>query len=112
MNTRTVLLWHNNGAERIYFAVNPSEISVSRPNRNRVASLAMGGTACAVLNAANEVAAQAFLKDRIRMGAVYRVVAGTLERLGASPADSLEAVLEADRRAREMADELLKKVNE
>ena len=44
MNTRTVLLWHNNGAERIYFAVNPSEISVSRPNRNRVASLAMGGT--------------------------------------------------------------------
>lgn len=44
MNTRTVLLWHNNGAERIYFAVNPSEISVSRPNRNRVASLAMGDT--------------------------------------------------------------------
>ncbi len=75
-------------------------------------ALAMGGTACAVLNAANEVAAQAFLKDRIRMGAVYRVVAGTLERLGVSPADSLEAVLEADRRARETADELLKKVNE
>ena len=44
MNTRTVLLWHNNGAERIYFAVNPAEISVSRPNRNHVASLAMGGT--------------------------------------------------------------------
>ncbi|MBE6995157.1 MAG: LysM peptidoglycan-binding domain-containing protein [Ruminococcaceae bacterium] len=44
MNTRTVLLWHNNGAERIYFAVNPAEISVSRPNRNRVAALAMGGT--------------------------------------------------------------------
>ena len=44
MNTRTVLLWHNNGAERIYLAVNPAEISISRPNRNRVASLAMGGT--------------------------------------------------------------------
>ena len=44
MNTRTVLLWHNNGAERIYLAVNPSRITVSRPNENLVYSLAMGGT--------------------------------------------------------------------
>lgn len=44
MNTRTVLLWHNNGEERIYFTVNPAEIAVSRPNENRVRSLAMGGT--------------------------------------------------------------------
>lgn len=44
MNTRTVLLWHNNGEERIYFSVNPAEINVSRPNQNRVLSLAMGGT--------------------------------------------------------------------
>ena len=44
MNTRTVLLWHNNGAERIYFTVNPAQIAVSRPNRNRVLPLAMGGT--------------------------------------------------------------------
>ena len=43
-NTRTVLLWHNNGEERIYFTVNPREINVSRPNENRVLSLAMGGT--------------------------------------------------------------------
>ena len=38
------MLWHNNGEERIYFTVNPAQISVSRPNRNRVLSLAMGGT--------------------------------------------------------------------
>lgn len=44
MNTRTALLWHDNGVERIYFTVNPARISVSRPNRNRVASLAMGGS--------------------------------------------------------------------
>ena len=44
MNTRTVLLWHNNGEERIYFTVNPARIAVSRPNRNRVLPLAMGGT--------------------------------------------------------------------
>ncbi|MCI2056272.1 MAG: LysM peptidoglycan-binding domain-containing protein [Oscillibacter sp.] len=45
MNTRTVLLWHNNGVERIYFTVNPAEITVTRPNTNRVCTLAMGGSA-------------------------------------------------------------------
>lgn len=44
MNTRTVLLWHDNGAERVYFAVNPAEINISRPNVNRALSLAMGGS--------------------------------------------------------------------
>lgn len=44
MNTRTVLLWHNNGEQRIYFTVNPEEMTISRPNRNRVLPLAMGGT--------------------------------------------------------------------
>ena len=44
MKTRTVLLWHNNGAERIYLTVNPASIRVSRPNVNRVESLALGGS--------------------------------------------------------------------
>lgn len=43
MNTRTVLLWHNNGETRFTFAVNPASITVSRPNVNRMASLALGG---------------------------------------------------------------------
>lgn len=43
MNTRTVLLWHNNGETQFTFAVNPADITVSRPNVNRVADLAMGG---------------------------------------------------------------------
>ena len=42
MNTRTVLLWHNNGAERIYLTVNPASIRVSRPNVNRVEPLQNG----------------------------------------------------------------------
>lgn len=44
MNTRTVLIWHNNGAERITFAVNPAEMTVTRPNVNRICPLALGGT--------------------------------------------------------------------
>ena len=37
------MLWHNNGEERIYFTVNPARLTVTRPNENRVRSLAMGG---------------------------------------------------------------------
>lgn len=44
MNTRTVLLWHNNGEQRFTFTVNPAELSVSRPNCNQVYPLAMGGS--------------------------------------------------------------------
>lgn len=44
MNTRTGLLWHNNGAERIYFTVNPASIRVSQPNVNRVEPLALGSS--------------------------------------------------------------------
>lgn len=43
MNTRTVLLWHNNGETQFTLAVNPASITVSRPNVNRVESLALGG---------------------------------------------------------------------
>ena len=43
MNTRTVLLWHNNGETQFTFAVIPANITVSRPNVNRTVSLAMGG---------------------------------------------------------------------
>ena len=44
MNSRTILLWHNNGEQQFSFTVNPERLSVSRPNRNRVETLAMGGT--------------------------------------------------------------------
>lgn len=44
MNTRTVLLWHNNGEQWITFTVNPGEMVISRPNCNQVYPLAMGGT--------------------------------------------------------------------
>jgi len=44
VNTRTILLWHNNGEKRITFTVNPQELTISRPNVNRVLPLALGGT--------------------------------------------------------------------
>jgi 1-deoxy-D-xylulose-5-phosphate reductoisomerase len=62
-----------------------------------------GGGAPAWLNAANEVAVAAFLADRIGWLAIAEVVEETLEAFDDAPLDSFEAVLEADRRARERA---------
>lgn len=44
MNSRTILIWHNNGEQQFSFTVNPEKLTVSRPNCNRVETLAAGGT--------------------------------------------------------------------
>jgi 1-deoxy-D-xylulose-5-phosphate reductoisomerase len=67
------------------------------------AALAGGGTAPATLNAANEVAVAAFLDGRLRYTAIPQVIEHALGRADTVPADSLEAVLEADRAARHAA---------
>jgi len=70
-------------------------------------ALRAGGLAPAVLNAANEVAVEAFLQGRIRFTDIARVVAGVLERAPGGNAGTLEAVLGADQDARRRAGELL-----
>jgi len=66
-----------------------------------------GGTAPCVLNAANEVAVHAFLGGRIAFVAIAEVIEATLEQLGATPLREFDALFEADRRAREVAAELI-----
>lgn len=66
-------------------------------------ALAAGGTAGAVLNAANEVAVEAFLGGRLGFAGIPAVVAATLEALPAGAADSLDAILAADAAARRIA---------
>lgn len=66
-----------------------------------------GGTAPAWLSAANEVAVDAFLGGRIGWIAISQVLAASLERWDGEPADSLEAVLDADARGRRCASELI-----
>lgn len=55
-----------------------------------------GGGAPVVLNAANEVAVQAFLDGRCRFVDIPRLVADALDTHGAAPAGDLEACLELD----------------
>jgi 1-deoxy-D-xylulose-5-phosphate reductoisomerase len=59
-----------------------------------------GGTAPAAFNAANEVSVAAFLAGRIPFGRIPVLIGAALEAHHAEPADTLDAVLEADRRAR------------
>ena len=61
---------------------------------------AAGGTACAVLNGANEVAVAQFLKERIGFYDIASLVDGALQMVPPAAGDSLEQVLEADRAAR------------
>lgn len=62
----------------------------------------LGGTAPAVLNAANEIAVQAFLEQRIGFDQIPELCRFALEQLPVQPADSLEVILESDRNAREI----------
>jgi 1-deoxy-D-xylulose-5-phosphate reductoisomerase len=66
-----------------------------------------GGTAPTVLNAANEVAVQAFLDRRLNFVGISRVIDKVLQRLAASPVRALEDVLDADAASRRMADSLI-----
>lgn len=66
-----------------------------------------GGTAPAILNAANEVAVQAFLDHEIAFGDIARVIEATLSRVAVHPAETLDAILADDAQARVQAVELV-----
>lgn len=60
-----------------------------------------GGTTATVLNAANEVAVEAFLREQIPYTAISDLIDQALNVYNSRPADSLEAILEADQWARD-----------
>ncbi|WP_064748792.1 1-deoxy-D-xylulose-5-phosphate reductoisomerase [Lysobacter antibioticus] len=70
-------------------------------------ALAAGGTAPAVLNAANEVAVSAFLQRRIGFLAIPALVEDTLAALPPQPASSLASLRDADQRARRHAEQAI-----
>lgn len=67
-----------------------------------------GGTAPAVLNAANEVAVAAFLDRGLPYLTIPSVVEHCLNTLAPVPADSLEIILEADALARQTANQFIR----
>jgi len=61
--------------------------------------------ACAIFNAANEVAVEAFLQGRIRFDQIHAVIQSTLEAAACHPAPDLPALLALDASARRRAQE-------
>ena len=66
-------------------------------------AMTTGGTSTAILNAANEIAVDAFLNRQIRFTAIPQLVETTLENVSGVEADSIETVLAADVEARQFA---------
>jgi len=71
------------------------------------AALRAGGSAPAVLNAANEEAVAAFLDGRLAFLAIAEVVERCLGAIAARPVDSLEALLDVDLTARRQAQRII-----
>lgn len=106
--------------ERINAGVAPlnltqlSGLSFTEPNFAQFPCLSLafaaaksGGTAPAVLNAANEVAVAAFLDDGLPYLSIPNVVEHCLNSLSPVAADSLETILEADALARQAANQFI-----
>lgn len=70
-------------------------------------ALRAGGGAPTILSAANEIAVEAFLQRRIGFLDIVDTVAAVLDRLGAPPANTLDAVMALDAAARRSASEII-----
>ncbi|WP_069383246.1 1-deoxy-D-xylulose-5-phosphate reductoisomerase [Halomonas caseinilytica] len=70
-------------------------------------AIAAGGTAPAVLNAANEIAVEAFLDGQLDFAGIGELVARVRDICPVEPASELGGILEADERARREAREWL-----
>ncbi len=106
--------------ERITAGVAPldlpkiAQLNFESPDLERFPCLALayralqaGGSAAAVLNAANEVAVEAFLDGRLSFLGIADVIAATLDALPVEQMPDLPAILAADARARNFAAELV-----
>jgi 1-deoxy-D-xylulose-5-phosphate reductoisomerase len=87
-----------------------SSLSFENPDPERFpclqlayAALRSGGTMPAVLNAANEVAVQAFLDEKIGLNDIAAINKTVMNGHAPAPADALDAILAADAQARERA---------
>ena len=91
-----------------------ASLSFERPDFGRFPCLALayralreGGSSPATLNAANEVAVQAFFDGRTGFSGIPRVISAVMDRLPSTRLDSLDDVLAADAVARKVAESMI-----
>lgn len=74
-------------------------------------AIAAGGACPAILNAANEVAVEAFLKEKIGFLEIATIVAETLDRYSPPEPQGVEDIFMADHEARRIADMILERAS-
>jgi 1-deoxy-D-xylulose-5-phosphate reductoisomerase len=84
-----------------------SQLTFEEPDLDKFPCLALaykalrtGGTMPATLNAANEIAVQAFLDGKIRLSEIPEVIESVMDEHEVKPVTSLEIILECDDQAR------------
>jgi len=100
--------------ERINSGVEPldlvkvSQLNFEQADESRFPCLSLargavnqGGTSMAILNAANEIAVEAFLNNRIAFTRIAELIENTLNGVGSRQTDDLQEILADDQRARE-----------
>ncbi len=70
-----------------------------------------GGTAPTILNAANEVAVDSFLHNELSFVKIAEVIEACLDAVDIRDADELDSILDADRKAREKAMQIITAMN-
>jgi 1-deoxy-D-xylulose-5-phosphate reductoisomerase len=76
--------------------------------RLAIEAIKAGGIMPTVLNAANEIAVEAFLDEKIRFTDIPVIIEKSMAEFSATVADTLEHILEADSQAREQAQTMIK----
>lgn len=91
------------------------QLTFRKPDYKKFPSLALaievgrqGGTLPAVLNAADEIAVEAFLSRRLKFTGIHKVVEGAVQKHKIVATPSFSQILDADQWARQEADRLIK----
>jgi len=94
-----------------------SKLTFEDVDENRFPSLRIarevleaGGSASTVMNAANEIAVDAFLSNNIRFTDIISVVEGVLGKMNNSESDSIASILQMDSWARAEARQAIKEL--
>ena len=94
-----------------------ASLEFEKPDFNRFPCLKLaieageqGGTAPTILNAANEIAVDAFLNGGLSFPGIARVVESVLETMSTTDVDSLDTILRVDSEARQVAEESINSI--
>ncbi len=109
--------------ERIDAGVEPldfysmNSLTFESPDYNRFPCLGlaerammMGGIAPCVINAANEIAVDAFLNNKIRFTHIAKIIQETLDNTQMESASSIQHIIDRDKKSRKKATELVEKI--